>query len=832
MSKTYTDAPLPVQSDDIVSVVPKMNYTNIADKSKQLIVSHLSRNTNSLPQEQSTGYQLIGGGAAPILHQQMFVPPQFQQPPPSMQGKYAIDGLYNQQQQIPSSYQHIYQPPTPQYNQSSTYVNPDLLQHSKSIQQQQPHHATTIPTFKSTDLLIGSHYSVYCSHVKEGPKSFSVQLISNEQVLDQMMYQLANVPLNNLKQKPELGMACVARYSEDRHLYRAVIMNIMPTDCQVVYVDYGNTEQVAYNDIYEIPKEFLKHSIFAYRFSLNGYEELGAISKQCIDHFQQITTTDTPVNLFVTPNDSPTFMQYCDLHVNGQNVMQMLKEKLTERPTYPSAIPLIENDFVVIRYIESPKKFFVQRQANIAEYDEMMDKFMAYCQNAPIAKNISVGMACAAAYENDQEWYRVEILKVIGNRALIHVVDFGILNEMNVNELKAITFEFLRMPRQASECCLNCFEDIENLSELSRNQLEMLAEDSAGDRRNFKVRLIGKLSDKIYLLNLLDDSSKPMLDLSLRMLKLSMPPKTFRYFEQNKFQKPQSSLPSNQQQSAGGVDEQVNSHEIINSTPVNNMAPPVNIGSSRWNDTSANERNITTNNNNNNSRFNDRGYNPSSRRRFDNSDGNSSTSRDITVSSENWDSTKSGNKVHDTTMWDTTTKSTENWDTTKKTENWDTTKKTENWDTTREDSRRNITKQQSSFNKSRSNDGNYGNSQSNWKQNNSSYNDNNRDDQNNRGHEYRPILPQHDSTKYSAWSEQDKSSSSQGYGSSSNKKSSSSNQQINSFNGGSDSVSTNWDNSNSRDISGAGAGAGAGDNNESGYGRNSRRSPRGDFGKR
>lgn len=379
-------------------------------------------------------------------------------------------------------------------------------------------------------------YSVYCSYIENGPNLFSVQLKSSEEDLDQMMSDLSNIPLKNLSQKPQLGMACIARYSEDKLLYRAVIMNIMLTECQVVYVDYGNAEQVKYDDIYEIPQEFLYHSIFAMRFALYGSKELEPVTPEIKAYFRSLVM-DHELQLTVMPVDGPMFLQYCNLFYNGHSVLDLLLNKIRECPTFAPPLPLVENEFVVIRYVETPKKFFIQQTQNIMKYETMMDKLMVYCQTAPTVKTPRKGMACAAKYNQDQDWYRVEILELQNNKALVQFVDFGIYNEIEIDKLKVIKLDFLSLPRQAIECCLNGFENIQVLSDTARDQLELLAEDSQGNRRNFRAKIIDTLENSVLLVNLQDDSDAHM-DLSIRMFQLSMPPKTFRYLEQHKFQKP------------------------------------------------------------------------------------------------------------------------------------------------------------------------------------------------------------------------------------------------------------------------------------------------------
>lgn len=509
----------------------RQNHSSIASISKQLIMSHLSGNPSvrrpALP-------NVIGNVVEP--------PKTYQQVPPNMNPSMRIPFVDYSSHQTTSNSEESSRTPTA--NRPEGY---------------------NIPSFKSNTLMVGSRHEVYCSYIEDGPKLFSIHLKSNEQDLDQMMFSLGNCPLVHLADKPSLGMACVARYSEDNNLYRAVIMNIKPRTCHVAYVDYGNSEEVAFNNIYQIPVAFLKHTIFAMRFTLSGCRELGQSNEKLNKYFQTLIM-EHELELVVKPLDGPPFVQYCDLYHNGYNIFEKLKDMANDCPKFVAPSPLVQDELVVIRFVESPKKFYVQQKSNLEKYDLMMDKLALYCQEAQPVPKLQVGAVCATTYGQDKDCYRVEIMELSnGNKtAAIKIVDFGIIIETSVNTLKAITAEFLALPLQAIECCLEGFVDIPNLSELSRDQLELLAEDAAGARRNFKVKIKSQRNDPLLVLNLIDDSTYPVLDLSTRMFKLAMPPKSFRHFEQQKYQKP-SDRPVNAPKPAI-EDKYLSTDKVLNST--------------------------------------------------------------------------------------------------------------------------------------------------------------------------------------------------------------------------------------------------------------------------
>lgn len=386
---------------------------------------------------------------------------------------------------------------------------------------------STLPVFKANELPLGTFQVVYCSYIQDGPKLFSIQLKNQESVLDQMMNNLGNVHLRNLTQKPTIGMACIARYSEDRGFYRAVIVSIQMASCRVTYVDYGNSEDVAYNDIYEIPEKFLEHKTFAIQFSLFGWEQLEPMDDRIKEYFSNLVR-EAALEIKVMPMDKLTFVQYCELYYKECSVLQLLKDKIMEFNSYPAAPALANGDVVTIRYVKNVKNFHVQRVADVAIFDCMMDKLSMYGPRAiPLDKKPKVGLCCTATWPNDiSEWYRTIVLRIIdpnADRVEIEYVDYGIRAQVGFDKLRRIESEFLKLPRQVNECCLVDFEQVDSVPDSTRKQLEMLADDRNGERKHFRVEVHGRTPEGVTLLNLIDDSVVPAANVSAAIYKNSMP---------------------------------------------------------------------------------------------------------------------------------------------------------------------------------------------------------------------------------------------------------------------------------------------------------------------
>lgn len=399
-----------------------------------------------------------------------------------------------------------------------------------------PNSIQTQPTFKLKNLQIGQRHQVRCTHIDDGPKLFSICAKSSEQNLAKMMSALNNYTLNALSRQPTIGMACVARYSVDQQLYRAVIMNISTTHCLVAYIDYGYHAEVTANDLFDIPSEFMHNSICSMYFSLAGWSGTKDESlRATVDKYFGALVKHQQgqlLELVAKPLDGPYFVQYCDLYVNGTSVVEKLLDVVKRQEKFTQSDTLQQDELVVVRYVKSPAKFYVQRSNQLVAYRQMMQSLMRHCESAPPLKRLEAGAVCALAYGSDKNCYRAELINVADDKqmALVQIVDYGIMIGTCVAALRSIAPEMLLLPRQAIECCLDGFRE-DGSAAAGAYQLALLAEDAVGMQRHFKVK-ITHLSHPRLVLNLIDDSASPIFDMAARMLQLVRKSKKFDNFEQ------------------------------------------------------------------------------------------------------------------------------------------------------------------------------------------------------------------------------------------------------------------------------------------------------------
>ncbi|XP_073845267.1 tudor domain containing protein [Musca autumnalis] len=392
-----------------------------------------------------------------------------------------------------------------------------------------PPRRTTPATFKSNNLVVGQIYDVSISFVENGPFLFSVQLVTHQDDLTDMMNRIEKVELKPFSDKPMLGTACIARYSEDGQLYRALITGVQPMACKVAYIDYGNAEMVHFRDLYEIPEEFLKYKAFAIRFTLSGHKELEPIDDSLKKAFKDLVIYKN-CKLKVMPLEGPPLVQYCELYMQEKNILHVLRQIQKTRLVYAKAEPLRNNDVVEIRYIDSPKNFYVQKVDNIPSFEKLMDDmFLYYNKNQNVPNHLALGAPCIVKYEN--EWYRAEVMRADSTAIIVRHVDFGYEQKVTKNLLSTIAEKHLKLPRQAVQCCLKGFENNELSKDLATTQFEMLAEESNRERRSFTVKVFRIQPDGVNLVNLCTKD----LNVMKKLYKLSMPFEQYLTLEKDDF---------------------------------------------------------------------------------------------------------------------------------------------------------------------------------------------------------------------------------------------------------------------------------------------------------
>ncbi|XP_077607183.1 tudor domain-containing protein 15 [Crocuta crocuta] len=150
----------------------------------------------------------------------------------------------------------------------------------------------SVPT-KTVEMDIEAAYIAFVVYVLN-PSNFWVRTNEHQNELQDIMKNINkfyDFCENNelILRNPEPGLFCCARYSKDRHFYRAVITEINGYKINVYFLDYGNTDSIPFFDVKVLLPEFCELPALAMCCSLAHIFPIEDIwVKAAIDYFKKI----------------------------------------------------------------------------------------------------------------------------------------------------------------------------------------------------------------------------------------------------------------------------------------------------------------------------------------------------------------------------------------------------------------------------------------------------------------------------------------------------------------------------------------------------------------
>jgi hypothetical protein len=393
-----------------------------------------------------------------------------------------------------------------------------MQSNSEQMLRNAPSVRETVRIFTSPVLELNSEHMVYVSYVEDGPSSFAIQLQAAEETLAAFMREMNNSPAIPLTQPLMPGSVCVGRFTEDKTLYRAVVMAVLDDKCRLYYVDFGNSEILPYSEIFELPEQFITPKVMALRFALAGLKNL-TITNEIKAYFKELVA-EKLLHLRVVPPEGPPLKQYGELKLNDTNVLDLLVQKMKEKqvtinyPVMPIP-PVGMRDSVKVSYVIDASTFYIQFEASTEALNSVMSEIEAVCcGEAPFleADELQVGLPCCAQYSEDNKWYRAKILSLSSSLVEIMYVDYGNKDSVPLSSLKCIDPNYVTvLNTQAIPCCLSGFQ--ENVNEDLAVKFEEITLD-----KTLTMLVKDKLPNDTMIVELYDDSSGSHVNIGAQLL--------------------------------------------------------------------------------------------------------------------------------------------------------------------------------------------------------------------------------------------------------------------------------------------------------------------------
>lgn len=175
--------------------------------------------------------------------------------------------------------------------------------------------------------------------------NFFVQLSSTYQELDVLMTQIQQHCINAsslMFHEIKHGMVCCAYYSEDEKWYRAQVLNIKKDKITILYVDYGNEQEVTAEFVKPITPTLLRLQTQAIHCALKGYEDQ-PFNAKISSKLEEITEEkELSMTVCGVIGSEILLVELTDNSSPSMNITQQLKQlELVKESTPPSKVIII-----------------------------------------------------------------------------------------------------------------------------------------------------------------------------------------------------------------------------------------------------------------------------------------------------------------------------------------------------------------------------------------------------------------------------------------------------------------------------------------------------------
>ena len=325
---------------------------------------------------------------------------------------------------------------------------------------------------------------VLVTHVERETGNFFVQINDpGNSKLDDLMEKIANyVAVNSGDSKAKtlkVGDACLGKYV-DEVWYRGKILGGDRNGYKVFFVDYGNSELVARNNVVSVPEKFLTLPPQAYECELANVKARGTgglWGTELLVKFEELVLEQpfTAQAISLKTNNVLVLSLFQDATMTTLAAEPLISEGYLTR--LDAMLPYVETgpsrsykflrldnfsfEDVHVSYCEDPNKFYCILLKNSTALRHLMEELENTYREAPEddypLTSCCENNPCCAKYSEDDMWYRAVITSESPSptgEITVRFVDYGNSESVLISSLLELNDRFLELPMQALECSL------------------------------------------------------------------------------------------------------------------------------------------------------------------------------------------------------------------------------------------------------------------------------------------------------------------------------------------------------------------------------------------
>ena len=311
---------------------------------------------------------------------------------------------------------------------------------------------------------------------------------------------------------PTVGEICAAQFSEDNMWYRAEIKTFDDDNAQVQFIDYGNSEIVSKTQLKQLVDTFCDTPAYCLTCKLaqTGNEKwteeqlefLGKVLQQTemLLHAECLKTIDNVIYAYFSSEEidinekiiefaAKPLKKYDKVIPESSNKTKLSPSKADNTPVHEkiqlpqecelaveledttriyelsdiSSLKLPLDGFdVLISFIDNPNSFYCQIIGDdLMKLHELLQRLTEHCQADEKPNNIPLkkGNICCALFEEDQMWYRAQIVDVLSTDSFeVFYFDFGNSAKVLAEDIRFLPEDFMNLPIQAFKASMaNCY---------------------------------------------------------------------------------------------------------------------------------------------------------------------------------------------------------------------------------------------------------------------------------------------------------------------------------------------------------------------------------------
>ena len=280
-----------------------------------------------------------------------------------------------------------------------------------------------------------------------GSSEFVCQPAFSADRLAELMDNMAahyEVSLNQTGVVPEVGLQCVARFTEDDGWYRAVVEAVDGDNVTVRYIDYGNSEVLTKNRLCKIQAEFSELAAQAVTYKVSpalmdpsqwNNDVQALLDVSCAEKELHVTLVD----------DAPTVKL-------GDEDVTFIKTSLADSLAAVKQETQGESVSLIFLSVDGPSCMTCQPVSSANDLAELMDNIAAFYEDeSNVAESFvpEVGRECIAQFTEDDGWYRAKVTAVDGSNITVLYTDYGNSETLSQDRIRTIQPQFKELAAQA-----------------------------------------------------------------------------------------------------------------------------------------------------------------------------------------------------------------------------------------------------------------------------------------------------------------------------------------------------------------------------------------------